>query len=350
MSEGTRDTPHRALRGTQGRCHDQDPHGLAAGSAGKKRPGLRVGHSPGRPGAAQGRGLRAGAAPKSLEDYRTRIDSSARQRGRPSGKLATNRLIKDSRGERLETIWEFHPSSGGFWHEVTVRIIAHRQLYSFILNVEDARYTTARPAFDALVAAANFPLPNTGADLLAKVSNRWVQREYKFALDLPEGWSPVLAPSEVALLFADGPAHGVWSDNVLVLAHPRGNSKLTEQGQELPGLLRQEDPSSEVLSCKVISQGAGEALETVVRTRRGPFSMTVIERRFAGSRFDYEVKYTLESSRFDALAPMLRKSLDSFRKLPGPAGGHREGGLTRIIHDNCRRCRNCLQSIDFDRC
>ena len=49
--------------------------------------------------------------------------------------------------------------------------------------------------------------------------------------------------------------------------------------------------------------------------------MTVIERRFPGSRFDYEVKYTLESSRFDALAPALRKSLDSFRELPGPAPG-----------------------------
>jgi hypothetical protein len=76
-----------------------------------------------------------------------------------------------------------------------------------------------------------------------------------------------------------------------------------------------------VLSCKVIPQGKNEALETVVRTRRGPFSMTVIERRFRGSRYDYEVKYTLESKRFDALAPTLRKSLDSFRELPGLAPG-----------------------------
>jgi len=96
---------------------------------------------PGRPGVAA---CELGLAPESLEEYRTRIDSSARQRGRPNGKLASNRVIKDGRGERLETVWEFHPSSGGFWHEVTVRIIAHRQLYSFILNVEDARYATSR--------------------------------------------------------------------------------------------------------------------------------------------------------------------------------------------------------------
>ena len=51
-----------------------------------------------------------------------------------------------------------------------------------------------------------------------------------------------------------------------------------------------------------------------MRTRRGPFSMTVLERRFRGGRFDYEVKFTVESERFDALAPTLRKSLDSFER------------------------------------
>ena len=97
---------------------------------------------PNRPGVAA---CELGLAPESLEEYRTRIDSSAKQRGRQNGKLASNRVIKDASGERLETIWEFHPSSGGFWHEVTVRVVAHRQLYSFILNVEDARYAAARP-------------------------------------------------------------------------------------------------------------------------------------------------------------------------------------------------------------
>ncbi len=275
---------------------------------------------PQRPGIAA---CELGLAPENLEDYRTRIDSNARQHGRPSGKLASNRVIKDTHGERLETVWEFHPDSGGFWHEVTVRIIANRQLYSFILNVEDQRYAEARPAFDALVAATSFSPPNTGADLLAKASNRWVQREYKFALDLPAGWSPALAPSEVALLFGSGPAHGVWSDNVLVLAHPRGKTDLKELAQEYPDLLKQEDPTCKLVSCHIIpiNQGKSEALETVVQTRRGPFAMTVIERRFAGSRFDYEVKYTVESKRFDTLAPTLRKSLDSFKELPGSAPG-----------------------------
>ncbi|MFO0890683.1 MAG: hypothetical protein U0790_16260 [Isosphaeraceae bacterium] len=273
---------------------------------------------PARPGIAA---CEVGLAPESLDEYRTRIDRNAKDRGRPNGKLARNELVRDPKGERLETVWEFHPSSGGLWREVTVRLIAHRQLYSFILNVDDAHYAVARMAFDAVITATTLSPPNTGADLLNRATNRWVQREYKFALDLPEGWTPVLAPSEVALLFANGPAHGVWADNVLVLAHPRGKTDLKEQAREYPDLLKREDPRCEVLSCGIIRQDGADALETVVRTRRGPFSMTVIERRFSAGRFDYEVKYTVESERFDALAPTLRKSLDSFRELPGPGPG-----------------------------
>lgn len=271
-----------------------------------------------RPGVAA---CELALAPASLEEYRDRIDRNARERGRPNGKLASNRLIKDERGERLETVWEFHPESGGLWSETTVRVIANRQLYSFVLNIEDAAKTEARPAFDALVAASTFAPPNTGADLLDKAANRWAQREYKFAIDLPEGWSPALAPTEVALFFANGPTHGVWSDNVLVLAHPHRNTSPEDLAKEIPKLLKREEPNCEVVSCRVVAQGEIQAVETVVRTRRGPFSMTVIERRFRGSRFDYEVKYTLETERFDDMAPSLRKSLDSFRELPGPVPG-----------------------------
>jgi hypothetical protein len=256
-------------------------------------------------------------APESLDDYRTRIDKNAERNPRPDRKLATNRIVKDAGGERLETIWESHPDQGGFWREVSVRIIAHRQLYTFLLFAEDSAYKDARAAFDALVSATRFSPPNTGADLLSKPANRWLQREYKFAIDLPDGWSPVLAPSSVALLFANGPPHGVWSDNLLVVAHERRNLDLAELARELPQQLRGEEPGCEVVSCKVVSRGKGQALETIVRTRRGPFSMTVIEWRFRGERFDYEVKFTVESDRFDRLAPSFRKSFESFGEPPG---------------------------------
>ncbi len=271
-----------------------------------------------RPGIAA---CELGLAPESLDEYRSRIDTNAKRNGRENGKLASNHVIKKPHGDRLETIWEFHPIAGGFWREVSVRLIAHRQLYTFILNVEDSIYKEAHPAFDALVDATRFELPNTGADLLAKAANRWVQREYKFALDLPKDWSPALAPSQVALLFANGQPHGVWSDNLLVLAYPHRNANWKELARDLPDQLRQEDPSCEVVSCQVVPQGKDEALETVVRANRGPFSMTVIERRFRGDRFDYEVKYTVESKRFEELAPVFRKSFESFRELPGQVPG-----------------------------
>jgi hypothetical protein len=256
-------------------------------------------------------------APQSLDDYRTRIDKNAERNPRPDRKLATNRIVKDSGGDRLETIWESHPDEGGFWREVSVRVIAHRQLYTFLLFAEDSAYKDARAAFDALVSATKFSPPNTGADIVSKPANRWLQREYKFAIDLPDGWSPVLAPSSVALLFANGPPHGVWSDNLLILAHDRRDLDPAELSRELPQQLRREEPGCEVVACKVVPRGKRQALETIVRTRRGPFSMTVIEWRFRGERFDYEVKFTVESGRFDQLAPAFRKSFQSFGESPG---------------------------------
>src|SRR5262249_41247679 len=117
--------------------------------------------------------------------------------------------------------------------------------------------------------------------------------------------------------------HGVWSDNVLVLAHAHRMLDLRELAKQLPDQLRREDPNCEIISCTVVMQAKTEALETVVRTRRGPFSMTVIERRVRGGRFDYEVKYTVESKRFQQLVPRFRRSFDSFREFPGdvPAAG-----------------------------
>lgn len=277
---------------------------------------------PERPGAAA---CELGLAPENLDEYRTRIDGNAK-RGRAGGKLARNEVVKGPKGDRLESLWEFRPAFGGVWRELSVRVIANRQMYTFILNVDDATYETARPAFDAMVESAAFTPPNTGADLLAPKTNRWLQREFKFAIDLPEGWKPVLAPSEVALLFANGPAKGIWSDNLLILAQPHKPTDLNDVAKELPDQLKREEPNCEVISCKVTKQGDRETLETVVRTNRGPFSMTVMEHRFRGGRFDYEVKYTVESKRFDELLPAMKKSLESFIEVPGsvPSVGPRK--------------------------
>jgi hypothetical protein len=269
---------------------------------------------PERPGIAA---CELGLAPENLDEYRTRIDGNSRRGGRPGATLLRNEVVKGPKGEQLESIWEFRPQVGLLWRERSVRVLANRQMYTFTLNADDATYPKAQAAFDSLIAATELSSPNTGADRIDPKANRWAQREFKFALDLPDTWQPILAPSEVALFFANGPAHGIWSDNVLVLAQAHRPLDLQALAREVPEQLRQVEPNCEVLSCQVVKQGPREALETVVRTRRGPFSMTVLERRFRGDRFDYEVKYTVESRRFDDLAPTLRKSLDSFGELPG---------------------------------
>jgi hypothetical protein len=272
---------------------------------------------PERPGVAA---CELGLAPENLDEYRTRIDGNAKRGGRP-GTLSKNEVVKGPMGDRLESIWEFRPKPDVRWREVSVRLIANRQMYTFILNVDDATYPKARPAFDALVNSLVLSPPNTGADLFDKTTNRWVQREFKFALDLPEGWKPALAPDEVALLYANGPAHGIWADNALVIAQPHRPTDLKELAKLFPEQLRAAEPNCEVLACQLVKQGQLDALETVVRTQRGPFSMTILERRFKGDRFDYEVKYTIETKRFDVLVPALRKSLDSFGEVPGEVPG-----------------------------
>lgn len=278
---------------------------------------------PERPGAV---GCELGLAPESLDEYRTRIDGNA-ERGRIPGELVRNEVVEQDGEPRLITVTEFRPPFGGTWREMTIRRIANRQMYTFKLNadVEEPDFARVRSAFETMVDEAAFAAPNTGAYRDAPSdTNRWVQDEFKFAVDLPTGWEPALAPSQLALLFANGPATGIWSDNFLVIARPPGRFDPDRLSLELPDLLAREEPGCEVLSCQVIDQpGAGKAVETVVRTQRGPFSMTVLERRFQGNRFAYEAKFTLESERFNDLAPELRRCLDRFSEVPGdvPAAG-----------------------------
>ncbi len=176
-------------------------------------------------------------APENLDEYRTRIDANDQRGGRP-GTLVRNEVVKTPQGERLETARQFRPAPGVLWHELSVRIIANRQMYTFLLNVDDETLKTARPQFDKLVAATEFSPPNTGADLLDKDKNRWVQREFRFALDLPEGWKPALAPAEIALFYANGQAHGIWADNVLVIGLPPEPLDLEDLARTLPDELR----------------------------------------------------------------------------------------------------------------
>ena len=148
--------PTVAIRRTQVRPRDPYSQGLARRPARGRRPDIRRDHSAAGLRPSRYRGLRARSAPETLDDYRTRIDTSAKKNGRKSGKLASNVVKKDARGERLETIWEFHPDAGGFWHEVSVRIDRQSTALHFCLERRRLESTQkTRPAFDAVVSAAS---------------------------------------------------------------------------------------------------------------------------------------------------------------------------------------------------
>ena len=273
---------------------------------------------PDRPGILA---LELAIAPESLDEYRTRIDANAK-RGNRKGSLARNEIKpKTPAGlpERLETVWEFQLPNGEVWHEITTRVIRGKHLYGYVLNVEDELLKSARIKYEGVMAATQYSTPDSGAEQVAGApGNRWIQTEFHFAVNLPEKWSPLLAPNEVALLYANGPPKGIWADNMLVIATRLAKLNYDELAQSLPDDLAAAEPGCTVKSCNVITTKAGgKCLETVVEVKRGPFAMTIHEWRFAGKRFNYELKFTVESARYEALLPAMRHCFDSFQELPG---------------------------------
>ena len=118
---------------------------------------------PERPGVAA---CELGLAPENLDEYRTRIDGNAARGGRPGATLVRNEVVKDRRtatGSRRSG--SSAPGSGGVWRELSVRIVANRQMYTFILNVDEATYRRRpRPPSTPCSPRPSFARPNTGAD------------------------------------------------------------------------------------------------------------------------------------------------------------------------------------------
>jgi len=260
-------------------------------------------------------------APENLEEYRSRIEKNA-QRGNARGELVVNAIrpaVTDGLPERLETVREFRLPDGETWRELSYLIIRGRHMYTFVLNVEVSTLSKVRAACEKSVAATVFSTPDSGADrITGSPTNRWIQSEYQFVVDLPEGWAALLAPREVAILYANAPPKGIWADNMLVLAAKKGSSDYAKLAETLPADLEAVDPSCKVRFSRVIrTKDDRQALETVVDVKRGPFAMTIHEWRFRGDRYDYELKFTVETASYEALKPGLIKCFESFAELPG---------------------------------
>jgi hypothetical protein len=258
-----------------------------------------------------------GAAPQDLDEYRTRIDRRAEREKRPGVSLATNELRRDDAGAQLVTLWNYEPPGRQTVHDLELRLVAHHQLYTFTLRAPDPLFATLRPRFEQLVAAATFSAPDTGLEVTK--DGLCVQKKFRFGLRLPADWRPSFPLSRESLFWATGRPKGIWNDNLLVIASPAKPIDIEALGEQMPAQLKREDPNCTVKSCQRVRQGAiGDALETVVETQRGPFRITVLERRYMGRRYNYEIKFTVESATFEASAEALRKSADSFVEFIAP--------------------------------
>lgn len=267
-----------------------------------------------------------GVAPENLEEFRKRhqaADDEEQQRAEPRRKLVRNELQavdagKDGAeaagklGQRLVSVWKHSSPDGPPQYEVRARMISEGSLYTFILATDEAHYEAYRLDFEEMVATARFSPPETGLQRLP--GGLWMQREFHFAMQLPPEWKPAFGPNDKALLFATGAAHAVFTDNLLVLASPARELDLKQLQADFPGEIAKVDAQAEVPVCVIVPQGAGSALETVIHTKRGPFEITILERRFCGELRNYEVKFTCETTEFQKIEAELRKALNSFRE------------------------------------
>lgn len=265
-----------------------------------------------------------GIAPSSLEEFQKRHQANdeqeqAREAPRrmlvkngiePLDELQFGKETSQAVGRRLDSVWRHQAEGGGVWFEQRTSMISEETLYTFLLTSDEAHYEAYRLDFEEMLHSVAFSPPETG---LARIpGGYWLQREFRFALRLPPDWKPGLAPDDKVLFFATGAAHEVFTDNLLVLASPARPLDLQEIKDSLPEALRKADENATVASSEIIRQGQTTALETVIHTRRGPFEITVLERRFSGRRRNYEVKFTCQTAEFQRVEAELKKSLDSF--------------------------------------
>jgi hypothetical protein len=208
----------------------------------------------------------------------------------------------------LFSIWEVETPTEHLF-EVRTQVISDGTLYTFSLATDEAHYESYRLDFEEMFASSVFSPPEMG--LRRMPAGYWMQRDFHFALQLPEGWKPGFSPNDKVLFFATGASHEAFTDNFLVLASPVHALDFDELKERLPRDIAQADPEAKV-RCTVVAQGGTTALETIVQTKRGPFEITVLERRFRSKLRNYEVKFTCEASEFKKIEAELRKALDSF--------------------------------------
>lgn len=211
--------------------------------------------------------------------------------------------------ERLVASWELENDAGDRSFGIRCRMICHGTLYSFTLLTDEAHYEAYRLDFEDMLDSAQFSVPETGLERLA--GGLWLQRDFRFALRLPEGWKPAFGPSDKTLLFATGPRHESLTDSLVVEATAAHALDLEKLKATLPAELNQRDPRARA-TCEIVPQGTTFALETRISTWQGQVPVSVLERRFRTAKRNYIIRFTCETGRLEQQLPEFMKSLASF--------------------------------------
>jgi hypothetical protein len=222
------------------------------------------------------------------------------------------KLVKNPRGDRLDILrrGKVDEKDGSRVIHREVDIFANRQTYNLNLFSNEAKFAEENAAFDAMLDSIKFSPPDVGCDLVDKARNRWVHRRYGFAIELPEGWSPILDPNVAFHAVASADDHLGYSRRRLVIEVKHTKYYDIEKLASGTQSLDDTSPPSKVLKCAMVAQGEGRALEVLVK---GPFEETKFGRRVQGGQFHYVLTYKVATASFKKSETAMRKSLDSFR-------------------------------------
>ncbi len=215
-------------------------------------------------------------------------------------------------GNRFDAQWQTVDMRGRTTFELQTSLISEGTLYTFRLLSDEEHFEAYRLDFEEMLQNAQFSPPETGLQKLE--GGYWMQREFRFAVQLPDGWQPGFGLSDKVLMFATGKHHDAVTDQLQISASAGKPADLEKLRETLPAEIAAADPHAKA-TCKIVAQGAVAALETVIETQQGETAVCTLERRFKGATRNYEIRFTCESAEFKKREAELRKALDGFREV-----------------------------------
>lgn len=255
--------------------------------------------------------------PESLEVQRRKLEEAPPQTVVPRsltlqlGDFAVGEVSETLRAQarrRLSAVRFHQDAQGRRWGERQVLLICHNLLYRFTLESDEAHFDAYDADMEEMLSTIRLDPPQLGLTSLG--NDYWLQRDLRFVIKLPESWQPTLGPTSRTLVFAAGRRHGDRLDNLSVMASSLRPLNLEQLAAETPQFVRRGDAAARV-DCKIVPQGRGRALETLIRTERDGERLVILERRFAGRTASFEIKVTCSAGEFDLHERELREALDS---------------------------------------